>query len=101
MLTDNNLKFLFIVPAELNDEIRRVSSLLHQSKSAFVRDAVRHYIDEMEDTRLGEKSQAAPKTNESNSLIAFCRSVWEFCVVRFFFELVIVLICSYIFWLFY
>jgi len=40
-MEDNNLKFLLSMPLDLNEKIKRISSSLHQSKAAFVRDSIR------------------------------------------------------------
>ena len=40
-MEDNDFKFLLAMPTELNAEIERKSSGLHQSKCAFIRQGVR------------------------------------------------------------
>ena len=80
-MEDNDFKFLLAMPTELNAEIERKSSGLHQSKSAFIRQGVRLYVDRLNDRGLNENEQIVPAG--AGTLVEFFDRAWDFAVLRF------------------
>jgi hypothetical protein len=83
-VSNNDFRFLLTMPSDLNTAIETVSSSLHKSKSAFIREGVRRYLREGKFVGLDEKESHGTRFGR---LVEVCRPPWGLLIVWFFVSL--------------
>ena len=98
-MSNNDFRFLLTMSGDLNKAIETVSSSLHESKSAFIREGVRRYLREVNFVGLDKKKDNYG--TRSGRLVEVCQCPWSSFIVWFFVSLGVTSIflyyCDYFF----